>query len=158
MVEVLHNEDNKLLDYQQKRNLTNQDILERELESSRQLKDFFCDYERNRSDIIQKICEDEELQKEAVATLIGMNDARTWGLVEQLKIVEAQLANMTQIEIDKKTFSSIDQMVNIQYFFTVFSIFCIETREPIFSIFGSHLNYRSLGNHCRFFFGFSESA
>lgn len=110
MVEVLHNEDNKLLDYQQKRNLTNQDILERELESSRQLKDFFCDYERNRSDIIQKICEDEELQKEAVATLIGMNDARTWGLVEQLKIVEAQLANMTQIEIDKKTFSSIDQM------------------------------------------------
>lgn len=157
MVEVLHNEDNKLLDYQQKRNLTNQDILERELESSRQLKDFFCDYERNRSDIIQKICEDEELQKEAVATLIGMNDARTWGLVEQLKIVEAQLANMTQIEIDKKTFSSIDQMVNIQYFSLYFQYsalrlgnLCFQYSVLIWII--DHWEITAV------FFGFSESA
>lgn len=110
MIEVLKDEDNKIQDYQQKRNISSHDILEREEENSRHLKNFFQNYEKNRNEIIEKICEDEELQKQAVVTLIEMNDARTWGLVEQLKIVESQLAGMTQLEIDKKKYSSVEQM------------------------------------------------
>lgn len=66
------------------------------------LNDVFEEFDKNRSQLVEKINQDEEWQKSAVATLIAKNDARSWGLMEQIKIVEAQIAAMTNYEIDKK--------------------------------------------------------
>lgn len=110
MMETLHNEENKIQMYQEKRNASSLDILERENETFREMNKFYRDYERNRNEIIAKICDNEELQKQAVITLIAKNDARTWSLVEQLKIIEMQLGSMTKLEIEKKKYSNAEQM------------------------------------------------
>lgn len=119
MLDVLHDEECKIQDYQNRKLTSSQDILERELEATIQLEQFFQQFEKNRNEIIQKICENEELQKQAVIKLISKNDARTWGLVEQLRIVEAQLANMTQLEIYKRKISTTEQMVKLINYLTI---------------------------------------
>lgn len=73
----------------------------------------FINYDKNRSGIVEKINQDEELQKSAVAALIAKNDSRTWGLVEQVRIVEAQLATMTYYEIERKKLSTDETVVSV---------------------------------------------
>src|SRR4051812_18287230 len=76
--------------------------LENETKTNLLLNDVFQEYDRNRTEIIEKVNQDEDWQKSAVAALIAKNDARSWGLMEQIKIVESQIAAMTNLEIDKK--------------------------------------------------------
>lgn len=59
---------------------------------------------------MDKINQNEELQKTAFAALISKNDARSWGLCEQLRIVESQLATMTYYEIERKKLSMDEQL------------------------------------------------
>lgn len=51
---------------------------------------------------VTQLQNDEELQKAAVGALLERCDARSWGLLQQIRLVEAQLATLTTIEIDKK--------------------------------------------------------
>lgn len=55
-----------------------------------------------RAEFVAKLRNDEELQKAAVATLLERGDARSWGLLQQVRLVETQLGALTAIEIDRK--------------------------------------------------------
>ncbi|XP_055836489.1 E3 ubiquitin-protein ligase LRSAM1-like isoform X2 [Episyrphus balteatus] len=110
MMETLREEETKIQSYQNERDVTSLNILEQENATSAQLNAFYRNYEKNRYDIVNRICEDEELQKQAVVALMAQNDARSWGLVEQLRIVEVQLASMTQFEIERKKYFNSEQI------------------------------------------------
>lgn len=88
--------------YNEEKSKSSKIHLENETKNNLLLTDVFQEFDRNRSQLVEKINQDEEWQKSAVATLIAKNDARSWGLVEQIKIVESQIAAMTNYEIDKK--------------------------------------------------------
>lgn len=91
-----------ITNYNDEKSKSSKIILENETKSNLLLTDVFEEYDKNRCQLVEKINQDEEWQKSAVATLISKNDARSWGLLEQIKIVEAQIAAMTNYEIDKK--------------------------------------------------------
>lgn len=77
-------------------------MLENETKTNLLLNDMFQNYDKGRTEIIERVHCDENWQKSAVAALIAKNDARSWGLMEQIKIVESQIAALTNLEIDKK--------------------------------------------------------
>lgn len=102
MSELLEQELDLIQNYNDERSKTSRVLLEEETKSTILLNDVFNEYDKNRTELIDKINHDEEWQKSAVATLIAKQDARSWGLMEQIKIVENQIAAMTNYEIDKK--------------------------------------------------------
>ncbi|XP_058830179.1 E3 ubiquitin-protein ligase LRSAM1-like [Topomyia yanbarensis] len=113
MTDLLENEINVVQNFHNQRDQSSRNILEREYETNNLLNNVFLNYDRNRHDIIEQINCDEEIQKSAVAALIARNDSRTWGLVEQVRIVESQLAALTTYEIDRKKTSQDDQINNL---------------------------------------------
>lgn len=102
MTDILVEESRTLQLYQDQRDVSSRDILEREQQANQILTSIFETNDKDRTNAVIKIMQDEELQKSAVISLISKNDARTWGLVEQVRIVESQLASMTQFEIERK--------------------------------------------------------
>lgn len=54
-----------------------------------------------------------EIQKAAVGALLERSDARSWGLVQQIRLVETQLAALTTIEIDKRKLKLTDHLVSL---------------------------------------------
>lgn len=56
----------------------------------------------HQAELIVKLQEDSDLQKAAVGTLLERGDARSWGLMQQVRLVESQLAALTHIEMDKR--------------------------------------------------------
>lgn len=88
--------------YNEEKSKSSKIHLENESKNILLLADVFQEFDKNRSQLVERINQDEDFQKSAVATLISKNDARSWGLVEQIKIVETQIAAMTNYEIDKK--------------------------------------------------------
>ena len=102
MTELLDQELGAIQHYNNERTESNRVLIENETKSNLLLGTVFTEYDKNRSQIIDKLFDDEQIQKSAVATLISKNDARTWGLMEQIKIVENQIAAMTNYEIDRK--------------------------------------------------------
>lgn len=125
MTDLLENEINVIQNFHNQRDQSSRSILEREYETNNLLNNVFLTYDRNRQDIIEQIYTNEEIQKSAVAALIARNDSRTWGLVEQVRIVESQLAALTTYEIERKRTSQDDQIVGlfilhlIDVFFTI---------------------------------------
>lgn len=85
-------------------------ISSRESATNSILENIFINYDKNRIILVDKINQNEELQKTAFAALISKNDARSWGLCEQLRIVESQLAAMTYYEIERKKLSMDEQL------------------------------------------------
>lgn len=59
-------------------------------------------YTCKKEHFVAQLQNDEELQKAAVAALLERGDARSWGLLQKVRFVEAQLAALTAIEIDRK--------------------------------------------------------
>lgn len=112
MSEMLENETKQIEMYNEKRDNTSKTLLEHESITNRLLDDLFKSNDRDRAAIVSKITLDEELQKVAFATFIEKNDARTWGLIEQVRIVESQLASMTNCEIERKKLQLDDQIVS----------------------------------------------
>lgn len=106
MTELLNNEALIINTYNEQRDQSSRGILAKEYESNEQLELVFNQYDKNRSEFIEELIHNEELQKSAVATLIVNNDARSWGLIEQVRIIEAELVKMTFIELEKKKVSS----------------------------------------------------
>jgi len=105
MSQLLEQELSVIHSYQDEKTESSRILLEDETKNNLLLNDVFQDYDKSRANIIEKINEDEEWQKSAVAALIAKSDARSWGLMEQIKIVESQIAAMTNYELDKKKIS-----------------------------------------------------
>lgn len=112
MSNILAAEAKKIEHYQDERDITTRNILNNEYETNQLLSNMFANNDRDRTEVVIKIMQDEDLQKSAVATLITENDARTWGLMEQMRIVESQLAAMTCCEIERKKLSADEQLVS----------------------------------------------
>lgn len=102
MSQLLDEELSLIENYNTERTKSSKILIENETKNNLLLHEVFDEYDKNRHQLVDKINQDEEWQKSAVATLIAKNDARSWGLMEQIKIVEAQIAAMTNYEIDKK--------------------------------------------------------
>lgn len=96
MSQLLDEELSLIENYNSERSKSSQILLENETKNNLLLNEMFDEYDKNRNQLVDKINQDEEWQKSAVATLIAKNDARTWGLMEQIKIVEAQIAGECQ--------------------------------------------------------------
>lgn len=71
-------------------------------------------HDTNKKDIVSKLMSDMELQKAALGTLLERNDSRSWGLLQQVSLVESQLAALTQIELDRRKLDLNEQVVIIQ--------------------------------------------
>jgi E3 ubiquitin-protein ligase LRSAM1 len=102
MSDLLEQELSLIQTYQDGKTDASKVLLESENNANLLLNDVFGKYDKSRSEIIDRVNQDEDWQKSAVAALIAKNDARSWGLMEQIKIVESQIAAMTNFEIDKK--------------------------------------------------------
>uniref|UniRef100_A0A1L8DSD9 Putative e3 ubiquitin-protein ligase lrsam1 n=1 Tax=Nyssomyia neivai TaxID=330878 RepID=A0A1L8DSD9_9DIPT len=113
MTNLLANEVNRVTSYQEKRDEASRDVLARECETNDILEQVFRNHTNDRREIVTEINRDEELQKAAVATLIAKNDARSWGLVEQMRIVEGQLAAMSVFEMEKKKVATDEQIEDL---------------------------------------------
>lgn len=101
MSETLDAESRQIQMYHEQRDAVNRSRLEQETNVSN-YENMVRDMDRDRQNVIALIADDENWQKVAVAKFIEQNDARTWGLVEQVRLVESQLATMTQCEIERK--------------------------------------------------------
>lgn len=97
--------------YQRQRDTTTRDILQAESDAHRRLDRAVWDKDRVRADIFDRIVHDEQLQRTAVGSLIEHNDARSWALIEQVRLVEVQLQNITRLELDRKQHSVDTQLV-----------------------------------------------
>ncbi|XP_053675912.1 E3 ubiquitin-protein ligase LRSAM1-like [Anopheles nili] len=113
MTNLLENEINVIQNFHNQRDQSSRSILEREYETNNLLNNVFLNYDKNRQDVIDQITFNEDIQKSAVAALISRNDSRTWGLVEQVRIVESQLAALTVYEIERKKVNQDDQIINL---------------------------------------------
>lgn len=71
------------------------------------------DQEKNRQDLIEQLRQDEVLQKAAVATLLERSDARSWSIVQQVNLVQSQLAALTTIELERKKLEINQQLVSV---------------------------------------------
>lgn len=62
-------------------------------------------------ELVQHLQKDEELQRAAVCSLLERSDARTWGLVQQVSLVEQQLAQLTALELQRRNHQLSEQLV-----------------------------------------------
>ncbi|XP_035784323.1 E3 ubiquitin-protein ligase LRSAM1-like isoform X1 [Anopheles albimanus] len=113
MTELLENEINIIQNFHNQRDQSSRHLLDSEYETNNLLNNVFLNYDKNRQEVIDQITVDEDIQKSAVAALIARNDSRTWGLVEQVRIVESQLAALTLYEIERKKTNQDDQIINL---------------------------------------------
>lgn len=115
MTELIQEETKQIQCYNDQRDANSRNVLEQEITTNLLLEDFVKNNHRDRLDTVTKITQDEELQKVAVGALIAKNDARMWGLIEQVRIVEAQLAAMSQCEIERKMLQVDNRLVCLHY-------------------------------------------
>lgn len=69
-----------------------------------------------KSELLAQLQDDNELQKVAVGALLERGDARSWGLVQQVRLVESQLAALTSIELDRRKLEVDEHLVCILHF------------------------------------------
>lgn len=72
---------------------------------------FLSDRSVQQAELVAQLEDSEKLQKAAVAALLERGDARSWGLVQQVRLVEAQLAALTVIELDRRKLELNDHVV-----------------------------------------------
>ncbi|KAK9695945.1 Leucine rich repeat [Popillia japonica] len=111
MQEMIEQESKSFGELLQIRSETTQHILETELQSNNHLAHLIENHNLRQSELVAKIQEDSDLQKAAVCALLERGDARSWGLIQQVRLVEAQLAALTTIEMDRKRLK-IDEQIN----------------------------------------------
>lgn len=111
MVHILQLEENFVADYNKKRDNASRQIVEMESNTNVQLHEIFKNRGLENSNAVVNMLENEKLQKIAVEALIARNDSRTWGLVEQVRIVETQLAHLSQYEISRKRLNADKSLV-----------------------------------------------
>lgn len=111
MAQMLDSEEHFVQDYNRKREDTSKRVAEQETRTNVQLDEIFKNRGLENSNAIVNMLESEKMQKKAVEALIARNDSRTWGLVEQVRIIEAQLAQITHCEIARKKLTADESLV-----------------------------------------------
>ncbi|XP_030753759.1 E3 ubiquitin-protein ligase LRSAM1-like isoform X2 [Sitophilus oryzae] len=111
MQDILSQEAELFKKFDNSRIETSRSILEQELEKDSKLSEILQNQDLQKSNLVAKLLEDSDLQKVAVGTLLERGDARSWGLVQQVRLVESQLLALTNIEIDRKKLK-IDEHLN----------------------------------------------
>lgn len=101
----------KLEEYSKYRDYTTQSLLTLEVRNNDHLAQIVHDQEKNRQDLIDRLRQDEVLQKAAVAALLERSDARSWSIIQQVNLVQSQLAALTNIELERKKLE-ISQQLN----------------------------------------------
>ena len=71
------------------------------------------DQEKSRQDLIDRLRRDEVLQKAAVAALLERSDARSWSIIQQMNLVQSQLAALTNIELERRKLEITQQLVSM---------------------------------------------
>lgn len=116
MEELLKEEllrENKLAEYAKFRDCTAQSLLSIEVKNNDNLTQIMKNQERNRQDLIERLRKDEALQKAAVAALLELSDARSWSIVQQVNLVQSQLAALTNIELERRKLEMNQQLNDI---------------------------------------------
>lgn len=94
----------------------------REVRNNDHLAQIMQDQAEKRQDLIDTLRQDEVLQKAAVAALLERSDARCWSIVQQVNLVQSQLAALTNIELERRKLEINQQLVcsihNYLIFFT----------------------------------------
>lgn len=73
-----------------------------ELESSERLTGLLKNKDDAQSQFVEQLLRDEDVQKAAVASLLEKVDTRSWSLVQEISLVEKNLAKLSAIELEKK--------------------------------------------------------
>ncbi|XP_066256421.1 E3 ubiquitin-protein ligase LRSAM1-like isoform X2 [Euwallacea similis] len=111
MQDILKQETELFNKYNKNKTETSRSILELELETDTKLAHILKGQEAHKANLVQNLVEDTHLQKAAVSTLLERGDARSWGLLQQVRLVESQLAALTTIELDRRKLK-IDEHLN----------------------------------------------
>lgn len=82
-----------------------------EVRNNDHLAQIMHDQEKSRQDLVDRLRQDEVLQKAAVAALLERSDARSWSIIQQMNLVQSQLAALTNIELERKKLE-INQQLN----------------------------------------------
>ncbi|XP_012530931.1 E3 ubiquitin-protein ligase LRSAM1 isoform X2 [Monomorium pharaonis] len=93
------------------RDCTVQSLLTLEVTNNDHLAQIVHDQEKSRQDLIDRLRQDEVLQKAAVAALLERSDARSWSIIQQMNLVQSQLAALTNIELERRKLE-INQQLN----------------------------------------------
>lgn len=111
MEELLATELQQVEVYQRQKAASSNEVLSRETEKMNGLlADVFEGYNRDKGRVVDEILSDETVQRSAVAALIGKKDARSWALVEQMRIIESHLAVISAFEMDRRREGSSAQL------------------------------------------------
>nr|CAI5838672.1 unnamed protein product [Callosobruchus analis] len=111
MQDILEQETARFKQVDEDRMITSKSILEQESELDGKLTDVLRDQDKYKAKLVNDLKIDTDLQKAAVATLLERGDARSWGLLQQIRLVESQLARLTTIEMDRRKLQ-INQQLN----------------------------------------------
>lgn len=84
----------------------------REVENNTQLMQVMQDQEKSRQDLVIRLRENEHLQKAVVAALLERSDARSWSIVQQVNLVQSQLAALTNVELERRKLEINQQIVS----------------------------------------------
>ncbi|XP_006557490.2 E3 ubiquitin-protein ligase LRSAM1 isoform X1 [Apis mellifera] len=101
----------KLEEHSKYRDYTAQSLLTLEVRNNDHLAQIMQDQEKNRKNLIDTLRQDEVLQKAAVAALLERSDARYWSIMQQVNLVQSQLAALTNIELERRKLE-INQQLN----------------------------------------------
>lgn len=105
--------ENRLAEYAKFRDYNARSLLSIEVKNNDNLMQIMKNQERNRQDLIEKLRKDEALQKAAVAALLELSDARSWSIVQQVNLVQSQLATLTNIELERRKLEMNQQLNDI---------------------------------------------
>lgn len=83
----------------------------RELMTDSRLAEALRTQGEQQSVLVCQLQKDMELQRMAVGALLERGDARSWGLVQQVHLVESQLAKLTAIEMDRRKLEMNEHLV-----------------------------------------------
>lgn len=87
----------------------------REILSNNHLTEVLKNQEEQHAELVSELQKDMELQRIAVGALLERSDAHSWGLIQQVYLVEAQLAKLTAIEMDKRKLELEENVVSKFY-------------------------------------------
>ncbi|XP_033224137.1 E3 ubiquitin-protein ligase LRSAM1-like isoform X2 [Belonocnema kinseyi] len=116
MEELLEEElfrEKKLAEYTKFRDYNARSLLSIEVKNNYHLNQIMQDHERNRQDFVESLRKDEALQKAAVTALLELSDARSWSIVQQVNLVQLQLAALTNVELERRKLEMNQQLNDI---------------------------------------------
>ncbi|RZB40062.1 E3 ubiquitin-protein ligase LRSAM1-like [Asbolus verrucosus] len=108
---LLQQEMKRFQEFHESRMEASKNILEQETHYDYRVSEILENQDLHKAELVAKLQQDADLQKAAVGTLLERGDARCWGLLQQVRLVESQLVALTGIEIDRRKLE-MDQNLN----------------------------------------------